>query len=65
MLGICPHCVKPLTDLNVQPYPVGTKGSQSPSFHAGIVSCPLCRKILAVVPDPNMIAQDVVARMKN
>jgi hypothetical protein len=62
-LGKCPHCTQMLTELNVAPYAAGTKGSQRPSFHAGVVSCPACSAILAVVPDPNAIAQDVQHRL--
>lgn len=63
MLGNCPHCNVGLSNLTVQPYDAGVTAGQGPSFSAAVISCPQCRVIISVVPDPNTIARDVEYRL--
>ena len=70
MLGICPHCKEQINNLvsgiRVEATDVGVKAGlgTGPSFRAAVLSCPKCRVILSVVPDPNATATDVEQRLK-
>jgi hypothetical protein len=62
--GKCPACKQSVEQFRVQPVTLGTKAEQAPSFYGAVISCPSCETILSVVPDPNVIAQDVEHRLK-
>ena len=60
--GYCSKCEKPVTHCATDEIEIGDRMTGS-HFHGVAMCCPHCRTVLGVSPDPEIMVNDIAARL--